>query len=399
MPATLPLTLLSGLPGAGKTTLLRHLRNHSDGQRIGLIVNELRSVDIDAATGAAPDDVLVCLSPLDMQAAAAHFAQAGFDALVVEPSGFSEPTGMVETFRTGLGEHACFDTLVTVIDAWNFYRDYFSRDTVAQRVAGHGAPVGDDRRAVVDVLLDQVEFADVIVLNKCDLVNDQQRGILLGMLRALNPRADLIEATHGRVAVASVLGTGHFDPDATARAAGWMQLMRGSPVPETAAFGIRSFTWQARRPFHPMRFAQLIHEKWRGVLRSKGYFWLASRNGHIGEWEQGGAISRLRSGGHWWCFTREAEWPQDAGHLAHIRSRWDETWGDRRQELVFIGMGMDEAALKRRFDECLLTDEEMGFGEDAWANLTDPLPAWHDESDHDDHPGGPQGNAPGPDRH
>lgn len=398
MPAILPVTLLSGLPGAGKTTLLRRLRAQSDGQRIGLIVNELRSADIDAATGAAPDDVLVCLSAQDMQAAAAHFAQTGFDALVIEPSGFSEPTGMVETFRAGLGEHARFDTLVTVIDAWNFYRDYFSRDSVAQRVAAHGGATADDQRAVVDVLLDQVEFADVIVLNKCDLVNDQQRGILLGMLRALNPRADLIEATHGEVAAASVLRTGRFDPDATARAAGWMQLMRGSPVPETAAFGIRSFTWQARRPFHPMRFAQLIHEKWRGVLRSRGYFWLASRNGHIGEWEQGGAISRLRSGGHWWCFTREEEWPKDPGHLAHIRSRWDEKWGDRRQDLVFIGMGMDEAALRRRFEECLLTDEEMAFGEDAWANLTDPLPAWHedhDEGGHGDHPG----DAPGPGRH
>jgi G3E family GTPase len=395
MAITLPVTLLSGLPGAGKTTLLRHLRSHGDDRRIALIVNDLRSLDLE---GTIPDDVRICLSAEDMQAAATHFSKSGFDALVIEPSGFSEPTGMVETFGAGPGEGARFDTMATVIDAWTFYRDYFSRDTVAQRLALHGTDAADDHRSVIDVLLDQVEFADVIVLNKCDLVNDQQRGILLGMLRALNPRAAVIEATHGRVDPTSLLGTGRFDRDATARAAGWIQVMRGTPVPETPAFGIRSFTWQARRPFHPMRFAQLIHEKWRGVLRSKGYFWLASRNGDIGEWEQGGAISRLRSGGHWWCFTREEEWPQDAGHLAHIRSRWDATWGDRRQDLVFIGMGMDEAALKRRFDECLLTDEEMAFGEDAWINLTDPLPAWHDDHDHNHH-GDHPGDAAGPGRH
>lgn len=395
MATTLPVTLLSGLPGAGKTTLLRHLRSHGNDRRIALIVNDLRSLDLE---GTLPDDVRICLSAEDMQAAATHFAKAGFDALVIEPSGFSEPTGMVEAFGAGLGEGTRFDTMATVIDAWTFYRDYFSRDTVAQRLVSQGTDAAGDQRSVIDVLLDQVEFADVIVLNKCDLVNDQQRGILLGMLRALNPRAALIEATHGRVDPTNVLGTGRFDRDATARGAGWIQLMRGMPVPDTPAFGIRSFTWQARRPFHPMRFAQLIHEKWRGVLRSKGYFWLASRNGDIGEWEQGGAISRLRSGGHWWCFTREEEWPQDAGHLAHIRSRWDSTWGDRRQDLVFIGMGMDEAALKSRFDACLLTDEEMAFGEAAWVNLTDPLPAWHDDHDHNHH-GDHPGDVAGTDRH
>lgn len=395
MATTFPVTLLSGLPGAGKTTLLRHLRAHRDDRRIALIVNDLRSLDLE---GTVPDDVRVCLSAEEMRAAAAHFVRSGFDALVIEPSGFSEPTGMVETFGAGPGEGARFDTMATVIDAWTFYRDYFSRDTVAQRLAPHGTEAADDHRSVIDVLLDQVEFADVIVLNKCDLVSEQQRGILLGMLRALNPRAKLVEATHGRVAPTRLLGTGRYDVDATARAAGWMQLMRDTPVPESPDFGIRSFTWQARRPLHPLRFSQLIHEKWRGVLRSKGYFWLASRNSHVGEWEQGGAISRLRSGGHWWCFTRQEEWPTTAGHLALIRSRWDADWGDRRQDLVFIGMGMDEAALKNRFEDCLLTDEEMAFGEAAWVNLTDPLPAWHDDHDHNHH-GDHPGDAAGPGHH
>ncbi|MBP6095326.1 MAG: GTP-binding protein [Methyloversatilis sp.] len=395
MANTLPVTLLSGLPDAGKTTLLRHLRSHCGDRRIALIVNDLHSLDIE---GSVPDDVRACLSAEAMRAAAAHFATAGFDALVIESSGFSEPTGMVETFGAGPGEGTRFDTMATVIDAWTFYRDYFSRDTVAQRLVSQGADAAGDQRSVIDVLLDQVEFADVIVLNKCDLVNDQQRGILLGMLRALNPRAELVEATHGRVAPTRLLGTDRYDVDATARAAGWMQLMRGTPVPESPAFGIRSFTWQARRPLHPLRFSQLIHEKWRGVLRSKGYFWLASRNSHVGEWEQGGAISRLRSGGHWWCFTRQEEWPTAAGHLALIHSRWDADWGDRRQDLVFIGMGMDEAALKSRFDACLLTDDEMAFGEAAWINLTDPLPAWHDDHDHNHHGDHPD-DAAGPGHH
>ncbi len=387
MTARLPVTVLSGFPGAGKTTLRRYLRTHDEGLRIAVIVNDMNAPDNAADSGASTaDDCMVCLSRNDLLAALSRIANEGrFDAVIIESAGFSDPMGMAEALIGGsagddddappLSSVVRLDNLVTVIDAWNFYRDYFSRDTVALR----SGSAHDDHRAVVDVLVAQVEFANVIVLNKCDQVNDQQRGILLGILRALNPGAAVIESTGGRVPPATLMNTGRFDFNATGRAAGWMQAMRSSPVPETPAFGIRSFAWHARRPMHPMRFAQLIHEKWRGILRSKGFFWLASRNAHVGEWEQAGAINRIRSGGHWWCFTGRESWPTDEGHLAHIRSRWEEPCGDCRQEWVFIGMGVDESALKGRLEACLLTDDEMALGEQAWAGLPDPMPGWHDD--------------------
>lgn len=393
----LPVTVLSGFLGAGKTTLMNHVLANREGRRVAVIVNDMSEVNIDAdlirAGGAElrrGEETLVemsngcicCTLRDDLLKEVRRLAAEGrFDALLIESTGISEPLPVAATFDfrdadgESLGDVARLDTMVTVVDAAHLLKDYASRDFLRDRGESLGE---DDNRTLVNLLVEQIEFADVVVLNKVSAARPADLDAARKIIRGLNSDARLIETDFGRVEGAHIFDTGLFDFDRAHEHPLWAKELYGfaDHVPETEEYGITSFVYRARRPFHPARLREFLQQTLPGVIRAKGHFWLATRPDWVGEFSLAGAMATTRPLGRWWAATPKERWPGDADYQERMHRNWDAVFADRRQELVFIGAAdaMSVSEITRMLDACLV--EADAFTPDVWTKLPDPFPAW-----------------------
>ena len=391
----LPVTVLSGFLGAGKTSLLNNVLNNREGMRVAVIVNDMSEVNIDAvlvehggAELSRTEEKLVemsngcicCTLRDDLLAEVSRLAQERrFDYLLIESTGISEPIPVAQTFTfedekgVSLSQVSRLDTMVTVVDAASFLRDYNAAEALQDR----GESLGEeDHRTVTDLLIDQIEFADVIVLNKLDLVSNDQALEVEAIVKALNPGAKILMATRGQVPLECVLDTGLFDYEKAESSAGWIRELQGEHTPETEEYGISNFTYRTSQPFDAEKLWALLHddENWSGVLRSKGFFWVAADHRILYEWAQAGGVFNVNPVGMWWAAVPREYWEHPEGQRPDQRPDWHPRFGDRAQQLVFIGQQMHEAAMRARLDACLLDERLAAADSKAWAEFRNPFP-------------------------
>jgi G3E family GTPase len=378
----LPVTVLSGFLGSGKTSLLNHILHNKDGLKVAVIVNDMSEINVDArlieqeGTISRTEEKLVemsngcicCTLREDLMIEVERLAAENrFDYLVIESTGISEPVPVAQTFsfvneedNIDLSRFSYIDCMVTVVDAFNFLRDFGSSNTLQDQNLSN---LERDNRTIVNLLTDQIEFANVIIINKIDLIEAEDLLLLKGLIKKLNPDANILISSFGKVDIKEIINTNLFDYEKAENSAGWIKELEGVHTPETETYGINSFVYRSQRPFHPERFWDYVNNYFpTTIIRSKGLFWLASRPHQALNWGQAGGSLRAESAGVWWSsmsFEERNHYPIFTENQNLIEKDWTAEFGDRKNELVFIGLEMNQELIIKQLDSCLCDDEEL----------------------------------------